>query len=371
MSLVADLARDLDDASLSSDQQAMMRCHTAYELEMAGDYEAARIALGDLWQGVGERPLLTALGPEVSAEVLLRVGSLSGSIGSSRQIDNAHQAAKDLVLESATAFADLGNAEKVAEANIALAVCYWREGLLDKARAALQDVITRLGDHQSELKMRAIMNMAIIEGAKGRLTDALHMLTDAAPLFDESRGHTQGDMFHAALATLLNNLGEQSDDVSSAGLAALTFLEELGDEISIESKFALYEFADRTLGEAAPREIVERLRTCARQSLTIGQSSTEGTSWQKSSQPGMVEPWPGCSLEEEVRKYEGELIKRALETARGSVTRAARLLGITHQGLAFILQGRHKSLLSSRTPARARRRSVMRPGHRKSKAKKQ
>ena len=268
MSLVAELARELDDASLSSDQQAMLRCHTAYELEIAGDYEAARISLGDLWQGVGKRPLLTGLGPEVAAEVLLRAGSLSGWIGSSRQIDGAHEAAKDLVLESATAFADLGKTDKVAEANIALAVCYWREGLFDKARAALQDVMTRLGDHQSELKMRAIMNMAILEGAAGHLTDALHMLTDAAPLFDESRGHKLGGTFHAALATLLNNLGEQSGDVSSAGLAALTFLEELGDEISIESKFALYEFADRTLGEAAPREILERLRTCARQSLT-------------------------------------------------------------------------------------------------------
>jgi len=42
------------------------------------------------------------------------------------------------------------------------------------------------------------------------------------------------------------------------------------------------------------------------------------------------------------------------------VTRAARLLGITHQGLAFILNGRHKSLLSIRTPVKRRRRSIIR-----------
>jgi DNA-binding NtrC family response regulator len=71
--------------------------------------------------------------------------------------------------------------------------------------------------------------------------------------------------------------------------------------------------------------------------------------------------WTGRSLEEEVLRYEGELIHQALESVGGSVTRAARMLGITHQGLAFILNGRHKSLLSVRTPVRRRRKSIFRP----------
>ena len=66
------------------------------------------------------------------------------------------------------------------------------------------------------------------------------------------------------------------------------------------------------------------------------------------------------SLEEQVLRYEGELIKRALDTSDGSVTRAARLLGVTHQGLAFILNGRQKNLLPSRKPAKPRRRSIIR-----------
>jgi hypothetical protein len=66
------------------------------------------------------------------------------------------------------------------------------------------------------------------------------------------------------------------------------------------------------------------------------------------------------SLEEKVLRYEGELIKRALLVSDGSVTRAARLLGVTHQGLAFILNGRQKNLLPSRKPAKRRRRSIIR-----------
>jgi transcriptional regulator with PAS, ATPase and Fis domain len=69
---------------------------------------------------------------------------------------------------------------------------------------------------------------------------------------------------------------------------------------------------------------------------------------------------PGFSLDGEVLRYEGSLIRKALEEAGGSVTRAARLLGVTHQGLAFILNGRHSDLLSIRTPVKKRRRSIIR-----------
>jgi len=41
------------------------------------------------------------------------------------------------------------------------------------------------------------------------------------------------------------------------------------------------------------------------------------------------------------------------------VTRAARLLGVTHQGLAFILNGRHSDLLAIRTPVKRRRKSII------------
>ena len=66
------------------------------------------------------------------------------------------------------------------------------------------------------------------------------------------------------------------------------------------------------------------------------------------------------SLDENVLRYEGELIRQALVAADGSVTRAARILGVTHQGLAFILNGRQKNLLPSRKPAKPRRRSIIR-----------
>ena len=53
---------------------------------------------------------------------------------------------------------------------------------------------------------------------------------------------------------------------------------------------------------------------------------------------------------------EREVIRLALEQADGRVSRAARLAGTSHQGLAYALRTRHKDLLDKRTPVHNRKR---------------
>jgi hypothetical protein len=62
---------------------------------------------------------------------------------------------------------------------------------------------------------------------------------------------------------------------------------------------------------------------------------------------------PGRGLREEKRSLEHEGIKAALEQANGSVTQAARSLGISFQALTYMLNTRHKDLLKKRTPVAA------------------
>jgi tetratricopeptide (TPR) repeat protein len=62
-------------------------------------------------------------------------------------------------------------------------------------------------------------------------------------------------------------------------------------------------------------------------------------------------------LVKELRRYEHEMLKQALISARGSVTEAARLLRTSHQHLAYLIEHRHKDLLPLRTPAKRRQKS--------------
>lgn len=75
---------------------------------------------------------------------------------------------------------------------------------------------------------------------------------------------------------------------------------------------------------------------------------------------GSTDTWQGCNLAEEVGRYRGQLIKRALDASGGVVTRAAQLLGTSHQALVNIINTRHKDLLVLRKPIKHRPRSIIR-----------
>jgi transcriptional regulator with PAS, ATPase and Fis domain len=220
MHLHTSLLRQLDSPKLSHNERAELRCQLAKELEEAGNYEAARNALGELWQRIGEHPKIEGLEQRMAAEVLLRAGSLTGWIGSSRQIEGAQEIAKNLVSQSMTVFESLGEVEKAFEAKTDLAYCYWREGAFEEARDILNDVLGRLANTAGELKTNALVRTAIVELSANRNHDALRLLTEAAPLFEVSRNHAIKGKYHVNLACVLDNISndEQREDYRDLAL---------------------------------------------------------------------------------------------------------------------------------------------------------
>lgn len=102
MNLSNQLLHQIADSSLTPDERACLRCQLAKQLEETGNYEAAREAMGELWQGIGHRPIVEELEERTAAEVILRAGVLTGWIGSCRQIEEAQETAKNLISESIT-----------------------------------------------------------------------------------------------------------------------------------------------------------------------------------------------------------------------------------------------------------------------------
>src|SRR5438477_9748827 len=104
MESAEEILKRLDSPDLTLDERALRRCQLAADFIHTGQYETACDVLGDLWQGVGNRPELKGLPPLVAAEVLLQCGVLSGWLGSVRQIPEAQEKAKDLLSESLSRF---------------------------------------------------------------------------------------------------------------------------------------------------------------------------------------------------------------------------------------------------------------------------
>ena len=474
-------------------------CEFAKNFEGAGEFDQAAETLRPFWTGLPNRPNTKNLPKEAQAELLLRTGTLTGWIGSAKQFPGAQEVAKDLISESTGLFESLGLSEKVAETRVDLAVCYWREGALDEARVTLRLVLDSLRESQSEQRLRALLNSAIVESTAVNDLEALKICVKAVPLFELSSNNILRGKFHNSYAAVLKNLGtsksredyidralvefaaasyhfelagdrrfralvennvgflfatigkfdeahqhltkaralhlsvgneggaagvedtraqafllegkygeaervarravhilkrggeqavlaealttygkalarlkqtevaknaldqaveiaENAGNPHRGGLAAVTAIEELSN-LRVDALQDYYRTAETLLFNSQNPSIRARLGECARRVLSAALNNVEQAT---PTTTDAVELTPGFSLDSEVLRYEGNLIRRALEESGGSVTRAARLLGVTHQGLAFILNGRHSDLLSIRTPVKRRRRSIIR-----------
>lgn len=465
------------------DGDVAQQCAEAKKLMSAGNYEAAREALAGLWS-IGDRPRIDGLPPTEQAEVLLRVGALSGWLGSSRQAPGAQGFAKDLISESIRAFELLGDQEKIAEAQSDLALCYWREGAMDEARVWFREAQAKATEPANRLRILA--RSTTVEFSSNRFTEALALLNQAAPLLDRVEDDSALGCYHMQRAVVLRRLGgaenldlaliestaasihfeqanhrryfarcenntgiilrhlgrydealehlerarrtlielgdvgtaaqvndtrarvfidqqryveaeklaflsasaleagdeqslladaletqgvalarmgrypsalgtfkraahiaETAGDVELSGRVFLTVMEELKSFLSPIEVGTMYQEADRRLGDQSCTDSMVRLRACAR--LATANTATSKT--ESSVTRG--------SFEQEVHNRESELIKAALDESNGSVTRAARMLGLTHQGLCYIINHRHQQLLGARAPIRIRRKSII------------
>ena len=132
---------------------------------------------------------------------------------------------------------------------------------------------------------------------------------------------------------------------SNAGQAALTLIEEHAERMADAELYSVYRRADRMLKETQDAEDVARLRACAR--VVVRRMRGAKLSDEDFSLPRVV------------REYEARFIEQALDLEEGSVTRAAKRLGVKHQTLAHLLETRHRHLLRKRRPAVSRRRSII------------
>ena len=218
------LLQQISDPSLTQDERARLRCQLAKSLEELGSFEAAREAMGELWAGVGTRPVLDELSETMAAEVLLRGGTLTGWLGSAKQIEGAQETAKNLISESITRFETLQNTEKVAEAQNEIAYCYWREGARGEARVWLREALSRLAGVDSETKLVILLRSAIVERTSGRYNDALRFLTEALPLAEKSTDVALKGKVHNQFALVLRFLGvvEHREDYIDRALIEYT-----------------------------------------------------------------------------------------------------------------------------------------------------
>ena len=239
-------------------------------------------------------------------------------------------------------------------------------GDYDRAHEQLErarDLFLSLGDALSVAQVDETRARALISAR--RYEEAIAVATAAVAAFDRSdrsaRLTEALTSYGIALARAGRRLdareaferaahtGESAGDLAGAGLAYLTLLEEAGGTLGAADVVRSFKRADDLLDSTTDRDIAWRLRVVARCVVEYTAHAS----------PRGAHSWAGFNLKDEMRRYEAKLIELALKDSGGSLTNAARLLGITHQALDVKLKQQHPSLLSRRRAILPRRKSVI------------
>jgi tetratricopeptide (TPR) repeat protein len=145
-------------------------------------------------------------------------------------------------------------------------------------------------------------------------------------------------------------VAHQVGALNRAGLAALTMIEEI-DTLSPEVQLVAYAQAKQWLASGDSPDIKPRLKVVAKKIAGVRSMTKVGNTYE------ILFNKP-CDLEAEVLNFERSRISEALAQVNGKVTRAAKLLGLGYQKLAYIIETRHPDLLKKRSPVRRRPRKT-------------
>src|SRR3989449_1901530 len=116
-----------------------------------------------------------------------------------------------------------GLTERVAEARGDLALCDWREGSYDEARATLVEALDSLGEKDSELRALFLIRAGIIEARTQQLHEAMRLYSEAAPLLDRSEERALKGTFHNGYGSVFQRLAAPENRQDYMGRALMEY----------------------------------------------------------------------------------------------------------------------------------------------------
>lgn len=150
-------------------------------------------------------------------------------------------------------------------------------------------------------------------------------------------------------------VGHQAGALNIAGLAALTLIEEI-DHLPPDILSEAYEQAGEWLAECQSQELLLRFKAAGKKLALSLRGEPKET---KSGATEVLFNKPR-NFKQDLLQIEREMIRKALAEVNGSLTQAASLLGMSYQGLAYLIETRHRVLLKQRSPVRRRPRKESR-----------
>ena len=266
---------------------------------------------------LAEKEFKLAHNPIYRADVLNNVGFLQFKLGCYKEAHKYLDEARRLTIR----FKDKARTAQIDESRAQVLIAEGK--LIDAERIARRAVSVLSKSGRFCLEAEALVTQGVALARLGR--------TDYARF-----------IFQQAI-----QIAHQVNAMNTAGLAALTLLEEV-QHLAPEMVQAAYRQAREWLASSQSPDTKLRLADVTDKVVATIQSELSADD---ATEILLTEPG---GLQAQLDKYEGVIIKRALAQADGKVTLAASLLELRYQSLAYKIEHQHPELLTYRTPVRRR-----------------
>lgn len=127
-------------SAIKSSDDALQLIDRARDAEMCRDLDSLTGLLSQVWDDIDRAPDYSRFGAEINAELLRLSGTYLSQYGKSKGLVDHQERANEMLARSVRIFELIGNREKVAEAEIARAACYWYSGEVEKCESILSSL---------------------------------------------------------------------------------------------------------------------------------------------------------------------------------------------------------------------------------------
>ncbi len=210
-----------------SPAQAISILNNVSDAEMNGDYSRAYQLLSMFWNDFRVKPDTAQLSEDIVAEVFLRCGSIAGYLGRSRQISEAQEISRNLLLEAKQKFSHLGLEAKIAETDNYIALTYERIGIVNAARKCLANAfsINLPANHPTRLYSHIIDSLLNL--AEKNYESIINSSIVLENLFQNCENKLYQGCFYNHYGLALKNTGK-TDEALDKFLTARCFFFEAG-----------------------------------------------------------------------------------------------------------------------------------------------
>jgi tetratricopeptide (TPR) repeat protein len=236
-----------------------------------------------------------------------------------------------------------------------------RAGSNESGGLALLTLIEELGEHLGAGEFRASYKRADELLARSQHPEIIARLRHAARLALDAQPST-GEAHVLPPSTIAPGEFQHTGDELKVESLINDILERYRKQVSFPPE-AVEAVRRLFLTDNAPAlgSLLEQTIAAASPGAVITADAVEVVALRRRRPLGnFAQPWADFSLKDEMRQPEKRFIELALKAAEGKVSVAARLLGFNHNELlTSIIKTRYPELLTMRTPAIPRKRSII------------